>query len=334
MEKGSHKQKNGRNLRKTSINGYQALLKNMMDYEEYKQQTLRIKDYDALKSVRAKQAEGKYWRKFYFEFTEYLYNHKNVYDNYAGAQMKLLKAFFNYLNKEQIVSTGSYTYWFYCTSQEIPVVTLSPEQLNFLIYNKEFEQSLPKNLQVIKDMFVFGCCTALRFSDLIAAQKRNLEQINEHLYLVVNSIKTGIPSRILLPDCIKDILQKYKRRKKSIFPPISKSNFNISLKKICYLAGWTQEVMKQRNKRGIAEELFPDNDPTKRYRFCDLVSSHLMRRTAITTMLRLGMHETNVRLISGHRPNSKSFYRYVYIADSYMAEVMQEMYKKLESIGY
>jgi hypothetical protein len=49
--------------------------------------------------------------------------------------------------------------------------------------------------------------------------------------------------------------------------------------------------------------------------------SHIMRRTAITTMLMLGMPEYLVRKISGHSANSKAFYRYVNFGQSYIEAV-------------
>ena len=75
-------------------------------------------------------------------------------------------------------------------------------------------------------------------------------------------------------------------------------------------------------------------DTTKKtnYRFCDSISSHTMRRTAITTMLRMGMHEINVRLISGHKANCTSFYRYVNYSDAFIDEEMDKFYAKLNSI--
>ena len=76
------------------------------------------------------------------------------------------------------------------------------------------------------------------------------------------------------------------------------------------MASWTGEMGKQRTKRGIATE-GAYTSGKKKARFCDLVSSHIMRRTAITTMLMMGMKEHAVKQVSGHSNDSKSFYRYV-----------------------
>lgn len=71
----------------------------------------------------------------------------------------------------------------------------------------------------------------------------------------------------------------------------------------------------------------------KSYRFCDLVSTHTMRRTAITTLLVLGMPELLVRRISGHADNSISFYRYVHYAQQYQDQEIEKVYQQLQTPG-
>lgn len=55
-----------------------------------------------------------------------------------------------------------------------------------------------------------------------------------------------------------------------------------------------------------------------------------MRKTAITTMLCLGMSETLVRNISGHAQGSKEFYRYVAISQAYHDNEIEKMHAKLK----
>ena len=55
-----------------------------------------------------------------------------------------------------------------------------------------------------------------------------------------------------------------------------------------------------------------------------------MRRTAITTMLSLGVPEPVVRKISGHSPMSKEFFRYVSLAQSYQDQEVSKMFDKLK----
>ncbi|MBS1510365.1 MAG: hypothetical protein JST86_05955 [Bacteroidetes bacterium] len=68
----------------------------------------------------------------------------------------------------------------------------------------------------------------------------------------------------------------------------------------------------------------------QQYRFCDLVTTHTMCRTAITTMLSLGVPEQVVRKISGHSPMSKEFFRYVAIAQACQDQEVSRMFDKLK----
>jgi site-specific recombinase XerD len=63
------------------------------------------------------------------------------------------------------------------------------------------------------------------------------------------------------------------------------------------------------------------------------MTSHMMRRTAITNMLRLGMQERVVREISGHAQSSKEFQRYVDVSRSFLNEQLDGYFGKLGSIG-
>ena len=294
---------------------------------------LRIINSESL-NCRTFLVEKNYWKNFYLNFGNYLFHEKGCHDNYVGASFKLIRAFFNYLIEENDPHPGFFHLKFYITNEEVPVIVLEPERLNFLVFDKEFEKQLPKHLKKIKDMFVFGCATALRHSDLAALTPANVEKINSNIYIKTRSIKTSTYTRVYLPDYAKAILLKYKRRKHILFPPLSLNNFNVGIKKICLLAGWTEDMDKIRSKRGITNSYFKDAVKKENYRFCDLISSHAMRRTAITTMLRMGMNEINVRYVSGHSANSASFHRYVYHSASFIDEEMDKVHSKMAAAKY
>ena len=210
--------------------------------------------------------------------------------------------------------------------EQVPIITLSKEQLQFLINNKEFEEQLSVPLMQSKDLFVFGCIVGLRFSDLVRLTKHNLLLRDGETYLITRSVKTGSRSSIKLPPYLQEILKKYKKRK-TLLPEISLFRFNVNIKKISKLAGWDYPVEKVRDKKGVTSKF--KNGKTCEYPFYELVSSHTMRRTAITTMLTLGMPELLVRKISGHSDNSRAFYRYVDLAQQFMDKEINKAYDKL-----
>ena len=103
----------------------------------------------------------------------------------------------------------------------------------------------------------------------------------------------------------------------------------MNIKKICEKAGWNEDVRRLRVKRGKSREVGNKKNNNTSYRFCDLASSHMMRRTAITNYLTLGMPEYLVKKISGHSQDSKSFYRYVHLSQTMMDKELESVHQKM-----
>ncbi|HNS11702.1 MAG TPA: tyrosine-type recombinase/integrase [Bacteroidia bacterium] len=327
LETGKHLLKNGSRMKISSINNYKYFRVLMTKY--CRQKSLDLKIYNLIRcSQKEYLKELNKWKKFYKKFSKYLYNECNYYDNYVGANMKYIRSFFNYLKAEKGIDTRDIPKIFYVSKEEVPIVVLTREQLNFLIFDKSFEQSLPVRLQRVKDIFVFGCTVGLRISDLNLLTKANLESTFGDIYLKVLSKKTGTFSRVKLPDFAIAILNKYNNRNINLLPMLHLFNFNKYIRELAELAGWTQLVDKKRSKRGQTKILRRANTKL-RFRFCDLISSHTMRRTAITTYLSLGMPEQLVRRLSGHSSSSKEFYRYVKYSEEHFDNELNKVHQKL-----
>ncbi len=241
--------------------------------------------------------------------------------------------FFNYLKNVKLISTGDYFKDFYVIKEEIPIITLTYEQLQLLIFDTKFRASLPKFLESSLDIFIIGCTVALRVSDLFNLYQKDIEKVGDYYYLQNRSIKTETNTRVRLPDYAITIIEKYNKKqgaKIKLFPQLSLNQFNNNIKIIAEYAGWTNSVGKTRSKRGKMNEVYISDDKSS-YRFCDLISSHVMRRTAVTTMLILGMPEHLVRKYSGHSNNSKAFYRYVNYAQDFLDNEINKVHQKISS---
>ena len=326
---GKRLQPNGKKISTGTVANYHFTLQLIRKFCEKKQFELRIRPAHWLNS-RELERERNYWKKFYRQFTGYLYDECGYFDNYAGQNIKNIRTFFNYLNKEKVPGVGDFHKQFYVRKEEISIFPLMPEELNFLAHDQPFENSLPPRMKEVKDFFVFGCTVALRFSDLNALKKNNVRQVNGSHYLAVRSIKTGTDTLIKLPPYTVNIIMKCSRLKKRLLPKFNLTNMNKYIKLLLEKAGFTQTVLVSRNRRGKAVELRKGKDEKKLYRFCDAACTHTMRRTAITTMLSLGVPEQIVRKISGHAPNSKEFYRYVSWSQAYQDQETGNMYERLK----
>lgn len=326
-ETGKRLKKNGEKITQGTINNYYYVLQNLIEFAAKTNFDLRICDASKL-NTREITSEKNYWKKFYKKFTEFLYK-KGCYDNYVGANMKQIRTCFNYLKHDKDFNTGDFQRLFYVRKEEVDILVLSPEQLKFLIHDTVFEKGLTHSEQRIKDIFVFGCSTGLRFSDIFLLKNKNFEQMEDEWYLKVKTLKTKTYSFIKLPGYAIDIFNKYKSKnnKTTVFGQISLFNFNKMLKQIGEKANFTAPIEVSREKQGKAHNM---HKKAENGRFCDKMSSHMMRRTAITTLLILGMPEHLVRNISGHTNGSSSFYRYVHYAQSYIDKEITKVHSKLE----
>lgn len=326
-ENGKRLKKNGERITSGTIDTYKSILFNL---ERFVLETnFEIRVCNILKlTTRELKSEKVYWEKFYKNFISYLYK-KGCFDNYVGINIKIIRVFMNYLNNDKDMFIGEFHKKFYVIKEEIEILVLTPEQLKFLIHDKEFEKKLTITQIKLKDIFVFGCATGLRFSDMFLLTNKNFENVNGDWYLKIKSKKTKTYTSIKLSSFATTIYLKHKSidSKSFVFGSKNLSNFNRSLKRIGEIAGFTHTVDVKREKQGVAKMVLPKKNKT---RFCDNMSSHMMRRTAITTLLIYGMPELLVRKISGHSSSSSSFHRYVHFAQVYIDKEISKVHEKLE----
>jgi integrase len=279
-------------------------------------------------SLREIQKEKRYWENFFLDFSGFLYRDQGYFDQYAGSVMKVIKAFFNYLLIEKGLPVGQFHKRFRIPQERLTPVVLTPAQLNFLISNKDFENSLSVSLKRTKDIFVFGCTVGLRYSDLMRLKKINVRNDIKGTVLQITTSKTGAEVSIPLPEYAVALINKY-RRKAGVYllPRLANSNLNLQVKRIIEKAGWTYPLPKMRHRQGKLVEV--KTGKGNNYRFCDHICAHTMRRTAITTLLMMGVPEVMVRKISGHAPGSKEFYKYVDIVQNYLDEKVTNAFQQL-----
>lgn len=317
----------GKKLTKGTIAQYECVFKLIEAFEKKESISITI---ELLKkpSILSIRKEKKYWDKFLQSFLSFLYKDKGYFDNYVASVLKVLKTFFNYLHEEKGLPISKFYKGFKVQTEEFTPVILTPSQLEFLINDRDFENSLPSHLKRTKDIFVFGCTVALRYSDLMRLKKENVIESPSGKFLLIHTKKTATLVKLPLPDYLLTIVNKYKRKSgKYLLPQLSSTNLNIQVKALAGKAGWKYALPKVRFKQSKPIEI--KNDSQSCLLFSDQVTTHTMRRTAITTLLILGVPEHIVRRISGHSPNSKEFYRYVVIAQEYLNKHVMDAYDKL-----
>lgn len=314
---GKRRQKNGSKISQQTIKGYEVLQNHLYNFSRVTNFNLKVTPITNLDNDQITKLKS-YYKDFYNKFIDFMYDDLNNFDNAVGAKIKNLRVFYNYLNEEKCLNLGDFHKSFYQPKEEISIIVLSPKQLNYLIYDEELEHSLTAKLQRVRDTFVFGCTVALRVSDLLSLSWNNIEIKKNEYHLNCSAKKTGSFTTVKLPDYCVEIINRYKGQYRTLLPTISDVNLNKFLKELGSHCKWNEPVIKTRYKRGKAVVIYKNDEQKEHFTFADLLTTHTMRRTAITTSLILGMPEFAVRQLSGHKPGSSEFHKYVKIAQEFM----------------
>lgn len=158
-------------------------------------------------------------------------------------------------------------------------------------------QNLTQRETEIKDYFILGCLTALRFSDYSRLQKKNFVGNK----IVVRTKKTNTPVQVPMHPIVKEIILKYN---KELPPAPTIQHFNREIKIICKKVGFARKMPYERQ---IGTERVSVMRP--KYQF---ISSHTARRSAATNMYLAKIQPYRIMLITGHK-TEKSFFRYIRI---------------------
>ena len=159
------------------------------------------------------------------------------------------------------------------------------------IYYYKFErQDKRKAKERIRDMFILGCLTALRYSDYSRLTSQNL----------IRTKKTNVDVKVPAHDYVKEIYAKY-----GGFIPrgLCIQYVNKYLKVIMKEIGLNDLVTYSYTKGGRLITVTREK--------WELISSHTARRSAATNMYLTGRMKTlEIMNLTGHR-TEQNFFRYI-----------------------
>ena len=162
--------------------------------------------------------------------------------------------------------------------------------------------------QEIRDVFILGCLTGLRYSDYSRLSENNF--IDNFRQIKVKTRKTGAVVQLPAHRFVREILEKYGYR---LPPGRSIQYFNRAIKQICRKTGIDEKQLSERT-RGTEV----DRKTCPKW---ELVSSHTARRSFATNMFLMGAPPYRIMLITGHR-SEKSFFKYIRITREENAEFL------------
>jgi integrase len=188
--------------------------------------------------------------------------------------------------------------------EEVDAIYLSMDEITslFLLTN------LTRSQTEIRDTFIIGCLTGLRYSDYSRLTQKNF--IHDFRQIKIKTRKTGTVVQLPAHRIVREILERYDYRlpgRRCI------QYFNAAIKQICKKAGI--------NDRHLYERTVGSDTVRKTCEKWELVSSHTARRSFATNMFISGIPPFRIMLITGHR-SEKSFFKYIRITREENASVL------------
>ena len=175
-----------------------------------------------------------------------------------------------------------------------------------------FDFSHSKKLESVRDLFVVGCFTGLRYSDYSNIKPENIVKESGDLFIKMITQKTGELVIIPCNPIVLEIFDKYKANENKLPRAISGQKFNDYLKKACQEAGLTE-------KGRLSSE------PEKA--LWESITSHTARRTFATNYYLEGFPTIDLMRTTGHR-TEKAFLKYIKVTNQDAAKRLSAHIKK------
>jgi integrase len=164
------------------------------------------------------------------------------------------------------------------------------------LYRHDFSGN--PRLEKVRDLFVFGCCTGLRFSDYSDIKPTNIVKVDGEYFIKVVTRKTGELVIIPANPLILEMFNKYSNNANKLPAAPSNQKFNEYIKEACKAAGLdeTGRLMTAPEKP-----------------LWECISSHTARRSFATNLFLEGYPNLEIMKITGHR-TEKAFLTYIKVS--------------------
>jgi integrase len=274
--------------RPNTVKNYKQALARLTDYRTARKRKLDFEDINL---------------DFYYDFTKYLQSKKYSINSIAGF-IRNIKVFMNEATDRGINKNLEYlNKRFKVVEEHADTIYLTQDELK-----KLYELDLVNNerLDKVRDLFIVGCYTGLRFSDLEYVRKDNF--IKDNTQVRVKTQKTGGIVVIPVHKFVKQIYDKYD----GVLPTsISNQKMNDYIKEVAELAKLDDKVLISITRGGEREQ--------KLYNKHELISTHTARRSFATNLYLADVPAITIMKITGHK-TEKAFMKYIRLSQEENAD--------------
>lgn len=277
LEKENGLNENGKKYSRTTKHKFKLLKRRLQEFTDFKKikHELNFSDIDLM---------------FYYNYVAWLRSFLTS-QNTVGYQIASLKEVMRKSNKRGYHSNVAYLD-FKKIEEDVEAIYLSNaeiQRISLLDFSKN------ERLLKVRDLFLLGCETGLRFSDFSKIKQHEIIKEND-LYMISKRPQKS-KNRIYAPlsDLALSIIKRYEFK---LPKPISNQKMNDYIKEICELAGINETITLYTKGKTVTDEKFT------------FASTHTARRTFATNAYLGGVPTSLIMPITGHK-TEKMFFKYI-----------------------
>lgn len=262
-------------------------------------------------------------KSFESQYTNWCYRKKNYKQNTVIASFGVLKPLLNAAKKDGIEIDDSYYKELQGKGKDVDNIYLTEDEIK-KIYNLDIqalkasgEIDSKSSIEATRDLFIIGCWTGLRRSDINRLNDGVWSVKDGENLLYITAEKTKRQVVIPLHPMVKSIYQKYD----GVLPHLGdKANTNRQLRDLGRLAGIDEIVPITENRGGKVV--------TYHYKKYELIGMHTARRSFATNMYLRGMPTVAIMQLTGHT-TEHNFLKYIKVTQEQNAMMVAKIMKKI-----
>jgi site-specific recombinase XerD len=247
---------------------------------------------------------------FYHDFKEFMMK-KEYSQNTIAKHFITLKSFLNEATERGINTNFAYKSKRFTAPQvETDTIYLDSNELNELF---KLDLTQDSRLERVRDLFLVGCYTGLRFSDFSNISPNNIKGS----LIEIRAQKTNDVVVIPIHPHLRQIMSKYVGKTANSLPPsISNQKMNKYLKEL----GEKIEVL---NSKIIISTTKGNLEVSRTFKKFEKISTHTARRSFATNLYNEKFPTQGIMKLTGHR-TEKSFLKYIRVTPTENAIALSE----------
>ncbi|MBC8052168.1 MAG: tyrosine-type recombinase/integrase [Sphingobacteriaceae bacterium] len=279
-----------------TIKIYRTFSNNLISFKEKYHHNLYFEDLEGV---------------FFEDFKEHLTFNLKYSTNTLGKHLRTLKTITAEAKERGISNIIFAGKRFKAPTEEVDAIYLTETELEHL---QGLDLSKKPRLERVRDLFLVGCWTGLRFSDFTNIIGKNIRDG----FIDLKTQKTGNRVTIPVHKTLEGILKKYKGLTENSLPEaISNQKMNEYLKELGEEAGIDEACESSFTKAG--------KKILKKVPKYKLISTHTARRSFATNMYNSGVSPITIMAITGHKTET-SFMKYIKTSPRQHAEALKAIW--------